>query len=617
MKSKKITLIALALASIAMVACNDNNQTNSNGTGSSAVNVYVDSIISKDDKDLPYLVVNQQIDLADYFEVEYSDGSKDANFSISAFENAKDAILIEGTKVTAYTTGTFDLTLKAGNYDCIKTIDCRTTNGIKVIEFFKNLAEVGTNYSIDSMDMNNRGQLIYEGSTSVHTDKYFAMYNKDNPGETAKNGEQNSIILAILSDNKIYQGNFDTDGNPAFEPGDLGGDWGNYYVNMPLAIDGGMFSSTFDKLGDEVMTAKSDVTSKICQTGFLVSLNSGYTIGETEIYDFGEDENGKISYIDLLMYCYAADDTAHTTPYLFSIFRIRDVGTTSVESLERVSKDTSYLPEAINVDELKTAMTNLKTAENYTVTTTIEPADRNGTTVTNPDDTYAYVRVFGTDKPLTEVTTVTPDGIESVLKDGEDVIAKAAYFNRDGHAYEVIGKLNADKVLEYTAKELSAANAVEAPEALKFTAAGITDASIDATLWNKKTARNDGTFALVGKVGDNDGSAPTNGFYKEMMDQMALVTFKDEDTGDSIGYGSHYTAAIKGWDEAGVELHALSINSSYESVIFNPTTGAINAKANIQYPALAGTQNLYWNTIYAVSEIGTTAAADFSGYAIA
>ena len=101
-----------------------------------------------------------------------------------------------------------------------------------------------------------------------------------------------------------------------------------------------------------------------------------------------------------------------------------------------------------------------------------------------------------------------------------------------------------------------------------------------------------------------------------MMDQMALVQFKDDETKELESYGTYYTSAIVGWEATKTELHALTINSTYEGITVNPTTGEITALANIQCPA-SSRANLYWNTTYSISAIGTTQTADFSGYTIA
>ena len=170
--------------------------------------------------------------------------------------------------------------------------------------------------------------------------------------------------------------------------------------------------------------------------------------------------------------------------------------------------------------------------------------------------------------------------------------------------------------MEYTSKELTGDSAVASAEAAVYTTATFTDAAIDAGLWTKKVAKNDGTYLITGKVGDNDGTTASNLLYKQMMDQMALVQFKDSETNELESYGTYYTSAIKGWDAANTELHALTINSTYEGITVNPTTGEITALANIQCPA-SSRANLYWNTTYSISAIGTTQTADFSGYTIA
>ena len=91
MKAKKLTLMTLALATVSLAACNDNNQKpNSNGAPtSSASNVYVDFISADANKTLPFFKVNETIDLAEYYNVEYSDGSTDKNFTVSVYEKDK------------------------------------------------------------------------------------------------------------------------------------------------------------------------------------------------------------------------------------------------------------------------------------------------------------------------------------------------------------------------------------------------------------------------------------------------------------------------------------------------------------------------------------------------
>ena len=152
MKAKKLTLMTLALATVSLAACNDNNQKpNSNGGAptSSASNVYVDFISADANKTLPFFKVNETINLAEYYNVEYSDGSTDKNFTVSVYEKDKASVLTEGTKVTVKKTGVYDLTLKAGQFDSMITIDCRSEKGIEVINFFKKLQANPTNYTVD------------------------------------------------------------------------------------------------------------------------------------------------------------------------------------------------------------------------------------------------------------------------------------------------------------------------------------------------------------------------------------------------------------------------------------------------------------------------------------
>lgn len=617
MKAKKLTLMTLALATVSLAACNDNNQKpNSNGgvPTSSASNVYVDFISADANKTLPFFKVNETIDLAEYYNVEYSDGSTDKNFTVSVYEKDQASVLIEGTKVTVKKTGVYDLTLKAGQFDSMITIDCRSEKGIEVINFFKKLQANPTNYTVDMLDISNSGALSYGGQTAIHTDNYFIYFNKDNPGEVDKNGDANSVILAKLSDGKGYWGNFKADGDVEFQPGDIGSNWANYYVNMPLSIDGALFTSTFDKLGDETITAGKTVTETLHQTALPMGLNDDYEFGETEIVELGKNAAGEAESATFVFYVYAKADK--NTPLLAWGMTLRDIGTSKNDKVDAAAKNPAYLPQPLEVSEMKTAFALAKAATNYTVTTKIVAADRNGSEVAKPDDTYAYTELFGTENALTEVTTVTPEGIESVLKDGEEVLKKVAYFNRDGHAYEVSGARNKDGEMEYTSKELTGDSAVASAEAAVYTTAAFTDAAIDAGLWTKKVAKNDGTYVITGKVGDNDGTTASNLLYKQMMDQMALVQFKDSETNLSESYGTFYTNAEKGWDEAGLELHAYTVNSTYEGITVNPTTGEITALANIQCPISRRT-NLYWNTTYSISAIGTTQTADFSGYTIA
>ena len=617
MKAKKLTLMTLALATVSLAACNDNNQKpNSNGGAptSSASNVYVDFISADANKTLPFFKVNETIDLADYYNVEYSDGSTDKNFTVSVYEKDQASVLIEGTKVTVKKTGVYDLTLKAGQFESMITIDCRSEKGIEVINFFKKLQANPTNYTVDLLDISNSGALSYGGETAIHTDNYFIAFNKDNPGELDENGDANSVILAKLSDGKGYWGNFKADGDVEFHPGDLGSNWGNYYVNMPLSIDGALFTSTFDKLGDETITAGKTVTETLHQTALPMGLKDNYEFGETEIVELGKNDAGEAESATFVFYVYAKADK--NTPLLAWGMTLRDIGTSKNDKVDAAAKNPAYLPQPLEVSEMKTAFGLAKAATNYTVTTKIVAADRNGQEVAQPDDTYAYTQFFGTANALTEVTTVTAEGIESVLKDGDKVLKKIAFFNRGGKAYEVSGALNAQDEMEYTSKELTGDSAVASAEAAVYTTAAFTDAAIDAGLWTKKVAKNDGTYLITGKVGDNDGTTASNLLYKQMMDQMALVQFKDSETNELESYGTYYTSAIKGWDAAGTELHALTINSTYEGITVNPTTGEITALANIQCPA-SSRANLYWNTTYSISAIGATQTADFSGYTIA
>ena len=195
------------------------------------------------------------------------------------------------------------------------------------------------------------------------------------------------------------------------------------------------------------------------------------------------------------------------------------------------------------------------------------------------------------------------------LTQGEKSV-EAAYFNRDGKAYQVTTETDKEaNTSKLVTKEIENQTDIwSMGEVNALTAKAVTSAAIDETVWKrKKTDETSGLVTYRGDVGDDDGAGnKTNTLFQELFDQLALCPF----TTNKVGFGTFLSKAGAIFQGA-----AGTMSSSYSSFAFNTNTKEITVKALLYLPVTEWSGS-YVDCTYTISDVGTT-EHDFSQYTVA
>lgn len=603
--TKPLAAAGLLLASTFLIACGE--------TTGVLSNVYVVNY----KQDIGAIQVNTTIDLDQYLTLVRQDKSEDSNFTVTTED---ESVIIDGHKVTPTKIGNFTIHLvdERVNFDRKITIDSRSADNMTVIDFFDNLSETPNHYQVDLFDFNSSGTALqYAGMSYVHTPNYSAAFNLTNPGATDSNGEANSFILAMLT-NEIgemngFQGYFDTKGNPTFLPGALAF-YSYYYINMDIPVDGYSFTSEFTTGADgeetETITADTTFTENLllygCSASFpdTIEATNGNTYSKEGAGTLllGMDDTDLDDTVDTLYlwpYFIGAnvEDSTDVQMITYYPLKIHSVGTAKVDKLEQAINDPAYYPKKIESPEITTAFENVAKTNNYTVTMELAPS---GTS------TSFYEYLFGDTTPVKEVNKITQDGILLTETEGDETRV-GGYFNRDGKAYKIQTKTNEEtKALETTTEEIDGVTdfwTVDSVDSL--TAKAVTSASVDSTIWRtKKEDTANKTITYTGMVGDDDGAGnKDNGLFQELFDQLGLLAFGS----DGTRFGTLLTQSNLLLVDA-----AATTSSDYTSFAINTETNEITVKAQLYFP-VEGYSGSYIDCAYTISDIGTT-TNDFSSF---
>jgi len=615
MKIKKVLLVlaSAALTGTLLAACQgSNNETET----------YDNGAISKiEGTNLQYVALEQEVDLDDYYQVTLDDNTTSSKYGIENTNDAED-ITIEGHKVTAHKVGDYEIKLVCEGFSTYVMIHCKSDMNIQWIELVNDLNNNNSganNYTIELGSYNSLTGIWDYDVTYAHNPNYIAIYNKNDPGETATDEDgnvgPNSTILAKLSDGYAYWGSFDTDDKPVFENGKC--NFNNYYISLPMkGVSGMSFTSNVDtKTGVETLEATAAIEQNFLNYGISsFPENYGYTCDSLVVNALeDEDEDGKIDAAYLTAYVI---DNASQKTEIWTDIKLTDIGSTSIASLETAIADASYVPSKLDVTPIKNAFAKATENGNYTITQELYPCDSEGNLIPSSEiesyEEFLLGYYLGTAKN-TIVTTVTSDGIDSVwTQDGEKTMS-IAYWNEDGKSYGGTWGYEDGATTPTTTKtELENITNVFDNETVKsYTASNVTDAGIENTDWSTRVANDDGTYSYDGSVGDNTTEGQTNLFYQQLFDQDPIFVFTMQSSGEKVGIGTLLTMD-GGLSYTDHSTCSFTVSSSYESATFNPTTGELSVSALIYLP-LTGYDIKYYKTAYTISDIGTT-TNDFTGY---
>lgn len=611
-KKQNILVIAsLALAGMLMTACNNEDGASSTFKPATVDGEVYQINLKSPDITLPYVAVDQTIDLDDYYEVEMMDGSKTNVFAI---ENLNENLVVDGHKVTPKKVGSYEIYVAVNDKFTYITIDCKTAANLELINFFDKMNENGgQNYTIDLGSYNKRTKrFYYEDYTIIHNPNYVAAFNRNNVGETDDNGDPASFILANLSDGHGYMGGFNEKGIPEFENGKM--NISNYYITFPLQLDGASFESRFNEItGEETLVGnagQAQLFLNYAMSNFVE--NYGYSYNSMYVLDLtDEDKDGEK---DTIYFKVTVDGTNSSGVSFkdseYCTVRMSQIGTTQYAPLETAIQDSSYVPVPFKPVEIGDAFAKITEGKNYTATINMFASESDGTQIADDKvvDTSAYKGVLmGTNKAITVVNTVTQEGLESSVSVGGNVTMKKAYWNEGGKAYEgdyVIASESEEEV--NTKKEVEDKTDIfTIDDALDYTTARVNQGDINSAIWKKrKTDEANSTITYTGNIGDNtveDGQ--TNGFFEELMNQAGLLTTTLKG-GETYKLGTYLTfkGAISYTD--GTEA-SYTVSSRYTGVTVNTATNEVAVKALLSLPFQGITQP-YVTIEYTITNIGST-----------
>lgn len=613
---KKLLLVSVAaLGGLGLVACEPGTPGES---GTSQSPVATASRINSTLGTTPF-AVGTQVDLDEYITVVYTDNKEDKNFTVQCISANASDLTIDGHVVTTAVAGTYTVEVRSG--DNARTmrvpLDFRTEEVMEVIDFLMPITTHTQNFTIDLFETEDLTRFSYWNSV-VHRETYGASYNKNNPGPE-------DFLIAQLADGRFYQGSFDNQGKPTFQPGYLSNPT-NYFIMMPSSINPLAFNTVVDEeSGETYLTGDASVSEALFWAASMPIDQMELTFvsyGDTQVVGFVDQEgDGEAETLLLIPSVNLRQDdpltgeqTVQTIFYSNVIVGVRSIGSSSVEAIEKAQADSSFVPEVIEATELQTAFEALATSDNYTVTMDLYPATSSGERIYEAADTH-YMNVgFGTHQPIYQRNKVTSEGVLgevgfiSEAQGGEAVheepVLDVGYFNRGGQGYQFrVGIQPVESTDEFAPETYNEVTALEGvsdvmttAEAKAQTAAGVTGFGE----LNITSRTEDGTkVSFVSAVGDDDGVTKTNTLFQTLFNQFTIYGLGDEWAETSDGFQ---------------EPHALSLYSDYTELTVDMESGEIYIEALVYLPFKdVEPEDSYLLVTYTVTDIGTT-TADFSGY---
>ena len=609
MNKKSKLLLILSAAAMGLAATSCAGGPGGSGEESSSQESAISAATRISHEELPYITIGDVLDLDQYITIKYEDNSSDHKFSVTCTNSA---VSIDGHSVIAAEAGTYNLLIKAGSLQAKISLQVVTEEHMGLINFLEPLADNPQNFTIDLF----ASDYIY---SAIHTENYVGIYNVNDPAEKVKDDkgnetdEYNSTLLAKLADGHAYWGHVEEDAAknpvPVFDPGYAS--WNNYYITQSLSLDATDFELTDLGGSEPALVSSTSFEDSFMSVGLSRPESSlakyGYSwagMAFMGLQDNNTDGVDDGALFLALINMQKEDGTSELGS--FAYLQIRDIGTTSVDFLEKATTDASYVPAIPKADEITTVFDQINQGKNYTVTLEMYSADDKGNPLATPASNDGTVMITGVSYAKT-VTTVTETGIHSIVenKKAEEVdgkvtvseLAKAgelAYWTDGTNCYtSSLGKDGAMSEKE----QVQEGTDVLSIEAVKpSTAQNVTANEINNTVWTKKTT-NGTKVTMKGQCGDNDNAGTvTNLLFVALFNMSPFYQM-----------GTYFGKAVQ--FNSG-EYGAFSSMSNYEEVTVDTATKEVTVFVNAYLP-YSDIDNKNMGLKLTISNVGTT-TNDFS-----
>ncbi len=593
-KIKVLTVLSAAALGIVTVSCGGQG----GGNGDSSVEAATVSRIRH--TDIPFLLQNKELNLDEYVTIQYSDNTTDHKYTLTC---ASEYVTITEHVVVASEIGEYTLVVEAGSMKSKLALSVVSEDQLAIMNFLAPLEQTPQNYELVVAESTKPEDYLW---TYFHNENYVAIFNENDPLEVDEKGESTSTLIAKLADNNAYWGSIVNDGNgnpkASFEAGKVS--YNNFYITNDLTLDPTDFS--YEEIGGEkVLLSSAAFEESLLSFGASQFPDTALKGAKFEgIIDTDNDGTADTLYLD----CLVADEDGNAQSY--GLLGISNIGTTTLPWMEEAIADQSYVPAAIKGDEVGTVFAALGTGKNYTMTTELFSADRNGKQVDPADAEDSLVLLFDGASYIKATSTFTEDGVIGTLEqksatfaeDGTVTISESTlegqfvYWNADGKIYTTTYDAEAGKMKDATAVETELTDVWQTPAfANNLSALAVTPSAVSATNWVERNEK--GTkITLSGQVGDNDGTTADNVLFQQLFNMNGFYKF-----------GTIMTAAheFKSGDQ-----HAYSLNSNYLEFVVDTATNEVSVLALAQMP-FSNVSNKYIGCRITVSAVGKT-TNDFS-----
>ncbi len=593
-KIKVLTVLSAAALGIVTVSCGGQG----GGNGDSSVEAATVSRIRH--TNIPFLLQNKELNLDEYVTIQYSDNTTDHKYTLTC---ASEYVTITEHVVVASEIGEYTLVVEAGSMKSKLALSVVSEDQLAIMNFLAPLEQTPQNYKLVVAESTKPEDYLW---TYFHNENYVAIFNENDPLEVDEKGESTSTLIAKLADNNAYWGSIvdDGNGNPkaSFEAGKVS--YNNFYITNDLTLDPTDFS--YEEIGGEkVLLSSAAFEESLLSFGASQSPDTALKGAKFEgIIDTDNDGTADTLYLD----CLVADEDGNAQSY--GLLGISNIGTTTLPWMEEAIADQSYVPAAIKGDEVGTVFAALGTGKNYTMTTELFSADRNGKQVNPADAKDSLVLLFDGASYIKATSTFTEDGAIGTLEqksatfaeDGTVTISESTLEGQfvngtaAGEIYTTTYDAEAGKMKDATAVETELTDVWQTPAfANNLSALAVTPSAVSATNWVERNEK--GTkIALQGKVGDNDGTTADNVLFQQLFNMNGFYKF-----------GTIMTAAH---EFSSGDQHAYSVYSNYLGFVVDTASNEVSILALAQMP-FSNVSNKYIGCRITVSAVGET-TNDFS-----
>ncbi len=610
MKNKKIKLLTILSAGalvMGLASCGEQTNSSSSEGGAEASSEQSSSIVKTPKRikntGVGTVVAGTEFNLDDAITILYDDDTTDHNYNVTS---TSDDVSISGHLITILDHGEYTLEVTAGSLRSRITVTAVSTEHKALIDFLEPLSETPQNYTVTYWTSKN-GKLNYAQSY-IHNENYVAIFDENDPTSVdSKTGEANSTLLAKLTDAHAYWGYLTgTKDNikPVFEPGYA--QWANYYITGDLSLDA--LDATYD--GDNLVLGTGFEGNLLHYGMSTLPENYGYNLTGA-IYLGMFDTDGDDTDDTPLFMCNVANPTDSTDSGAWAIVGISNIGTTSLDFMEKAVSDPKYIPVKIEAPEISTVFNSLAESKNYTVTTELQAVDSDGKALEKVSSSDCLLNIAGSTHVII-TTTFTENGVISVYKglkvtktEDEDypyapgtewtVGGTFAYWDDGTNTYSSSLDSETGKMSE---KEIVAEGKTvyESGKLDSMVASNVTLDDANGTIWSKKTQS--GTKATFkGSVGDNDGTDVTNALFGKIFDMNG---FGFNIVSQGAGLGTQMAGAV---EFTSGEKHALTLYSTYNEFTVDTATNEVLVDVLAYLPV--GTVD-YISMKFTVSNVGTT-----------